>query len=66
MSLKVSQWEPKPQGAIQPLAYILDSFNNFLEVLIDEFLNALPPYKKVDHKIEVVLGTASSSKASIG
>ncbi len=31
-SLKVSQGEQKPQGARQPLACILDSFNKVLEV----------------------------------
>jgi hypothetical protein len=34
MSLKVSQGEPKPQGARQPPTCILDSFNKFLEVLM--------------------------------
>jgi len=51
MSWRVSQGDLKPQGAKQPLVCILDSFNKFLEVLTNEFPNALPPYKKVDHKI---------------
>jgi hypothetical protein len=42
----------------------LDSFNKLSKVLIDELLNALPPCKKVDHKIEVVPRVASLSKAS--
>jgi hypothetical protein len=40
----------------------LDSFNKILEVLKDEFLDALPPYKEVDHKIEVVFGMDPLSK----
>jgi hypothetical protein len=52
--LKVSRREPKPQGARQPFAYILDSFNKFPNILINELLDALPPCKKVDHKIKVV------------
>ncbi len=63
MFLKVSQREFKPQGARQLLTWILDSFNKILEVLKDEFLDALPPYKEVDHKIEVVFGMAPLSKA---
>jgi hypothetical protein len=51
---------------IQPLGYILDSFNKFSKVLIDELLDALPPYKKVDHKIKVAFRVASPSKAPIG
>ncbi len=47
----------------QPPVCILDSLNKFLEILINEFLDALPPYKEVDHKIEVALGSALSSKA---
>jgi hypothetical protein len=54
MSLKVSQREPKPQGAKQHPVCILDLFNKFLEVLTDEFLDALPPYREVDHKIKMV------------
>jgi hypothetical protein len=59
MFLKISQGELMPQGAKQSPTCILDSFNNFLKVLIDELLNALPPCKKVDHKIEMVVGAAS-------
>jgi hypothetical protein len=33
-----------------------------LEVLTYELLDASPPYKKVNHKIEVVLGAAMLSK----
>jgi hypothetical protein len=43
--------------------FILDSFNKFSKVLINELLDALPPYREVDHKIKMVLGLASSSKA---
>jgi hypothetical protein len=43
--------------------FILDSLNKFLKVLINELPDAFPPYKNVDHKIEMVLGLASSSKA---
>jgi hypothetical protein len=61
---KVSGAVPSPQqGARQPLVYILDSLKKFLEVLIDEFLDALPPCRKVDHKIKMVLGATLSSKA---
>jgi hypothetical protein len=41
----------------------LDSFNKFSDVLTNELLDALPPYKEVDHKIDVVLGMAMLSKA---
>ncbi len=64
MYLKVSQGELKPQGARQPPACILDSFNKILEVLINAFLDALLPYKEVDHKIVVVFGLIILSKAS--
>jgi len=64
MYLQVSQGEPKPQGARRPPSCILGSFNNTLEVLINELFNAHPPYKKVDPKIEVVVGSISLSNAS--
>jgi hypothetical protein len=51
MSLKVSQGEPKPQGASQPPTCILDSFNKFLEVLRNKLMNVLPPCREVDHLI---------------
>jgi hypothetical protein len=60
MSLKVSQGEPKPQGVKQPPNCILDSYNNFLEVLI--LPNALPPCREVDHKIEMVSRMALPSR----
>jgi len=41
----------------------LDLFNKFLEILIDEFFDAFPPYKKVDHKIKVVFSLALPFKA---
>jgi hypothetical protein len=41
----------------------LDSLNKFLKVLTDEFLDALPLYRKVDHKIKVMPGSAPPSKA---
>jgi hypothetical protein len=47
----------------QPLPYILDSLNKFLEVLTNEISNALPPCRKVDHKIKMVLRTTPPSKA---
>jgi hypothetical protein len=51
---------PSPQqGARQPPACILDSLNNFLEVLTDD---ALPPCKEVDHEIKMVSGTTMPSK----
>jgi len=50
MFLRISQGEHKPQEAIWPRAYILDSFNKFSKILIDELLDALPPYKEVNHK----------------
>ncbi len=34
-----------------------------MEVLIDEFFNAFPPCKNVDHKIEAMLGLAPPLKA---
>jgi hypothetical protein len=64
MFLRVSQGEPKPQGAKHPPTYILDSFNKFLEVLI--LPNALPPCKKINHKIEVVSRVALPSRHPIG
>jgi hypothetical protein len=63
MSLRVSQGDWKPQGVKQPLVWILDSPNKILEVLTNEFPNALLPYRKVDHKIEVVLGSSLLFKA---
>jgi hypothetical protein len=63
MFLGVSQGEPKPQGARWPPTCILDSLNKILEVLINELANALPPYRKVVHKIKSVFGLALSSKA---
>jgi hypothetical protein len=62
MSLRVSHGEPKPQEAKQPPTFILDSFNKILKVLIDELPDALPPYREVDHKIEVVPRSAPLSK----
>jgi hypothetical protein len=47
----------------QPPACILDSFNKFSEVLINEPLHAFPPYRKVDHMIEVVPRLALLFKA---
>ncbi len=44
----------------------LDSFNKFLEVLIDELTDALLPCKEVDHKIEAVFGVALLSRHPIG
>jgi hypothetical protein len=41
----------------------LDSFNKFSKVLIDKLPNVLPPYRKVDHMIEMVLGSILPSKA---
>jgi hypothetical protein len=41
---------------------MLDSFNKFSKVLIDEFLNAFLLYRKVDHKIKVMSGSAPPSK----
>jgi Txe/YoeB family toxin of Txe-Axe toxin-antitoxin module len=63
MSLRVSQGDLKPQGVKQPLVCILDSLNKILEVLTNELPNALPRYKKVDHKIEMVLGSSMLLKA---
>jgi hypothetical protein len=34
-----------------------------LEVRTNEFINALPPYRKVDHKIKMVFKVAMPSKA---
>jgi hypothetical protein len=50
----------------QPPTCILDSFNKFWEVLIDELPDALPFCKKVDHKIKVVFGVALMSRHFIG
>jgi hypothetical protein len=63
MSLKVSQGESKPQGMKQPFTCILDSFNKFLKVLIDKLPYALPHFKEVDYKIEVVPRLALLFKA---
>jgi hypothetical protein len=63
MYFKVSHGEFKPQGAKQRLACILDSLNKFSEVLTNELLDALPLYKKVDHKIKVVPILTLPSKA---
>jgi hypothetical protein len=63
MSLKISQGEHKPQEATRPFAYILDSLNKFSKVLTNELLDALPPCKEVNHKIEVVFKLIPPSKA---
>jgi len=63
MSLKVSQGKPKPQEARKPFVCILDSFNKFFEVFIDELLDALPLCKELDHKIKMVLKMILSFKA---
>jgi hypothetical protein len=39
----------------------LDAFNQFLEVLINRLLDALPPCKKVNHKIKMVPGLTPPS-----
>jgi hypothetical protein len=41
----------------------LDLFNKFSEVLTNELPNVLPLYKKVDHKIKMMLRPAPPSKA---
>jgi hypothetical protein len=41
----------------------LDSLNNFTKVITNELLDALPPYRDVDHKIEVVPREALLSEA---
>jgi len=66
MSLKDSQWELKPQGAKQPFDCILNSFNKFLKVIIDELFDSLPLYIQVDHEIEKVFNLTLSPKALIG
>ncbi len=53
--LKISQGEPKPQGAKQPPTCILDPFNKILKVLKYELPNGLPHYRKVNHKIKSCL-----------
>ncbi len=63
MFFRVSQGELKPHEGKQPPACILDSFNKISEVLTNEFPNALPPCKKVDHMIEMVLRIAFPSNA---
>ncbi len=63
ISFRVSQRELKPQEARQPLICILDSFNKFSKVLTNKLLDALPPCRKVDHKIKVVPRIVLSSKA---
>jgi hypothetical protein len=42
----------------------LDSFNEFSEVIMGELFDALPPYRKVDHRIKVVLSSVLPSKES--
>jgi hypothetical protein len=63
MSLKVSQGEPKPQGTKQPHVCIMDSLNKISDVLTNELLDAIPPCKEVDHKIEVVFRITPPPKA---
>jgi hypothetical protein len=41
----------------------LDSFNKFSKIITNEFPNALPPCKEVDHKTKMVHGMAPPSKA---
>jgi hypothetical protein len=47
----------------QPHACILDSFNKISKVLTNELMDALPPCKEVDHKMEVVLKITPPPKA---
>ncbi len=56
--------EVKLKMARQLPKCIFDSFNKFLNILINKLPKTFPLYKKVNHKIEVVLGLISSSKAS--
>ncbi len=63
MYLKVSKGELKPQEARNPLVCILDSFNKFSDILIDELPDAFPLCKEVDHKVKLVLGTIMLFKA---
>jgi len=54
---------PPQQGARQPPTYILDSLNKFLEVLVVELFDALPPCREVDHKIKMVPKVTLPSEA---
>jgi hypothetical protein len=63
MSLGISNGGFKLNRARQPPKCILDSFNKNLEVLTYKLFNFLPPYKKVDNKIEVVFGSVLPSKS---
>jgi hypothetical protein len=63
MSLGVSNVKFKLKRARQPPKCILDSLNKILEMLTYKLFNFLPPYKKVDDKIEVVFGLALPSKS---
>jgi hypothetical protein len=40
------------------------SLNNFLDILMDDLLESLPPCRKVDHKIKVVHDSILLTKAS--
>jgi hypothetical protein len=53
----------KLKGARKPPKYILDSLNKFFKVLTYKLFNFLPPYKKVDDKIEMVFGLVLPSKS---
>ncbi len=64
MSHHTMHFTPKPQGAKQPHACILDSLNEFSKVIMDELFDALPPYRKVDHRIKVVHSLVLPSKES--
>ncbi len=63
MYLKASKDELKPQESRKPLICILDSLNKFSKVSTNEFFDALPLCKEVDHKTEVVIGAIILSKA---
>lgn len=55
--------EVKLKMAWQLPKCIFDSLNKNFNILINKLPKAFPLYKKLNHKIEVVLGLVSSSKA---
>jgi hypothetical protein len=63
MSLGIFNGGFKLKRARQPPKCILDSLNKILKVLTYNLFNFLPPYKKVDDKIKVVLGSVLPSKS---
>jgi hypothetical protein len=63
MHLDESSAKFKAKGAKFWPSYISNTINRFLDVLTYEFPKHLPHFHNVDHKIEMVLGSAPPFKS---